>query len=162
MQDDVSLQGALFLLFPFPLPHPAHTAFAPTRCLVDIRLCLKWLRTQAHTLAHTWRVVWHIWYVCMSVCVYVCIMPQKSSTYTFMQVPQPQPVGIICHTLSYIECVRLTLVCAYVCVCACAFHNCLLMLWRQRKRKSKWHILNLRAIDLYKKQRKYNRNVTFG
>lgn len=53
-------------------------------------------------------------------------------------------------------------VCVRMCVCACAFHNCLLMLWRQRKRKSKWHILNLRAIDLYEKQRNYNRNVTFG
>lgn len=53
MQDDVSLQGALFLLSASPLPLPAHPAFAPTRCLVDIRLCLKWLRKPAHNHTHS-------------------------------------------------------------------------------------------------------------
>lgn len=158
MQDDVSLQGALFLLFPFPLPHPAHTAFAPTRCLVDIRLCLKWLRTQAHTLAHTWRVVWHIWYVCMCVCVCVYNASKIIYLYIYASASATACRDHMPHIVIHWVCA--SYVCAYVCVCA--FHNCLLMLWRQRKRKSKWHILNLRAIDLYKKQRKYNRNVTFG
>lgn len=173
MQDDVSLQGTLFLVFPYPLPYRAHTAFAPTRCLVDIRLCLKWLRTQPHTLTHTHMTsglayMIRMYVCCMCVCMCVCLYNTSKIIYLYIYASASATAcrdhmpHIVIHRVcaSHVSvCVR---ECVRTCVCACAFHNCLLILWRQRKRKSKWHILNLQAIDLYKKQRKYKRNVTFG